>query len=149
MRFRASWVTLALLTSSITACSDSATNPEEEQADPPEVSFAAATSFPGVPAELEISVLCWNGPDIPGAGVADDCPVLIWGGHRYWALSHNDNRGAMTVVAFDEAGALVKTWERPGARYLWQITVDVEAETVTFFGQSSGTIEMNWDELQL
>lgn len=149
MRFRASCVAVALVTFAVAACSDDPTGPGEEQADPPEVTFLALSSLPQVPTELGLNVSCWNGSDSPGVGTAPDCPVLVWEGYRYWAHSHNDNRGAMTVVAFNEAGALVQTWERPGARYLWQITVDVEAETVTFYGQGNGTIEMSWAELRL
>jgi phosphohistidine phosphatase SixA len=55
----------------------------------------------------------------------------------------------MTVVAYDSAGTPVRRWLKMGARYLWQITLDPQAETVTLWGQGNRKIEIEWAELRL
>ncbi|WP_235947061.1 Ig-like domain-containing protein [Paenibacillus glycinis] len=52
----------------------------------------------------------------------------------------------MDIVAYDASGNIVKQWEQPGARYLWQITIDAAARTITFWGQASQRITMGWGE---
>ena len=54
----------------------------------------------------------------------------------------------MTLVAYDSGGNALETWERVGARYVWQITVDEAAETVTIWGQANRTLVFTWEELQ-
>jgi hypothetical protein len=53
----------------------------------------------------------------------------------------------MTIVAYNSAGNIVHQWYKEGARYIWQITVDEIAKTVTFWGQSNNKICMSWNEL--
>ena len=62
----------------------------------------------------------------------DTCWVLEWGNYAYWAYSYIDNRVAMNIVAYDNIGNIVKQWEQPGARYLYNITVDPARQMVTF-----------------
>ena len=87
---------------------------------------------------------CNKGPDYDPSPI---CPVLLRNGYIYWAFSHNDNRMGMTVIAYDSHGNPVKRWEKAGARYLWQITVDPVGKTATFHGQANSTFSMSWDEL--
>jgi uncharacterized repeat protein (TIGR01451 family) len=94
-----------------------------------------------------LKVVCLQGPDT--LDPSDVYPVLSWGGYTYWALSHIDNRYAMTIVAYDSSGKIVKQWYEEGARYLWKIDVDDQAKTVTFWGQANNKIVMTWDELKL
>lgn len=75
------------------------------------------------------------------------CPVLQWGGYTYWAFSYFDNSNAFAIAAYDASGNLLRTWNKPGARYLWQITIDKENRTATFWGQDSYSVTMGWDEL--
>ncbi len=75
------------------------------------------------------------------------CPVLQWGGYTYWAFSYFDNSNAFAIAAYDASGNLLRTWNKPGARYLWQITIDQENRTATFWGQDSYSVTMGWDEL--
>jgi len=120
--------------------------PGGEAPDTPSVGVRDRSLIPPYPAELELNLACFDGPS--GAFV-QECPVLEWGEVTYWALSHNDNRGGMTILAFDTEGDLVGTWERSGARYIWQITVDEVAETVTFWGQSNFSFSVTWEELEI
>lgn len=102
--------------------------------------------MPELPAGLDLSGICNSGPD---TDVADQCPVLVWGQYTYWALSYGDNRSALAIVAFDDAGGVARTWERTGARYNWKITVDEQAETMTLWGQDDRTVVLTWEELRL
>ncbi len=103
-----------------------------------------ASSTPSVPADLKIT--CVSGPNsitnIP-------CPVLQWGGYTYWAFSYLSNSFGMAIVAYDCAGNQIQRWDMTPARYLWQITVDANAQTVTFWGQASDTITMSWSSLAI
>ena len=53
----------------------------------------------------------------------------------------------MLIVAWDMHRNLVKRWNKPGARYVWQISFDARTQTVTFTGQSKRTVTATLDEL--
>ena len=93
---------------------------------------------------------CFTGPNspAPAGGPSDTCPVIQWGGLTYWPYSYVDDRVFMGIVAYDSSGNLVQQTEKPGARYVWKITVDTAAQTVTFWGQANQTIVMTWAELR-
>ena len=122
------------------ACSDSPTEPEPA----PVVESVAANAHPAVPEGLKAT--CLVSPESTEA--SPTCPVVRWLGLTYWAFSHGDNRGSLTVVAYAASGEAIEQWERAGARYLWQITVDATAATVTFQGQDGATVTMGWEELR-
>jgi len=75
------------------------------------------------------------------------CPVLEYNGYTYWAWSDINNAVAMAIVAYDSHGNAVKQWNRNGARYIWNITVDAAAQTVSFIGQSNAAIRFSWSDL--
>ncbi len=77
------------------------------------------------------------------------CPVLKMNGYTYWAYSDNDNMGTMAIVAYDAAGAVAGQWTKNGARYLWQIILDTNGQTVAFVGQGSAAIVVPWSEIEL
>ncbi len=124
-------------------CSDSVTSPFDEG--PPVVEIVDPSSNPPIPEALNLKVTCLDGPDTLASA---DCPVLRWGGYTYWAYSDGSNASSMTLVAYDSGGNALETWERVGARYVWQITVDEAAETVTIWGQANRTLVFTWEELQ-
>jgi hypothetical protein len=117
--------------------------------DPPAVSSRREAQVPPIPAGLRYRST--YGPD----SIDDNpnCPVLRFGDYTYWPFSGANNESAMGIVAYDCAGNAVRQWDRAGARCLWQITLDREAQTVTFHGQrvdstgQPGKITMSWDEL--
>jgi hypothetical protein len=73
--------------------------------------------------------------------------VIKFNGLTYWAYSYLDNRNSLAIVAYDSSNNIVNQWEKSGARYLWKITVDSDNETITFHGQASHTVFMNWSDL--
>lgn len=99
--------------------------------------------YPAIPPGLK--VVCPDGPETQGP--APECPVLRWNSVTYWPLSHIDNRNAVTLVAYDRGGGIVNQLYLPGARYVWRITVEPEAETVTLWGQANNTVAVSWDAL--
>lgn len=134
---------VALIAPVLAACSDSSTGPDD-QPDPPRVSAIARAEIPEIPDEEGIGTACFNGPDSIQDGVSDDCPVVLWQGHAYWPLSYDDNRSSVGIAVFDEGGDFVEVIEAVGARYIWDVTVDEDEETVTFSGQDNRTVEVGW-----
>jgi hypothetical protein len=105
-----------------------------------------AASHPAIPEGMKVA--CFTGPNSPEPdGPSQSCPVLQWGGLTFWPYSYVDNRVSMGIVSYDSAGKLVKQMEKAGARYVWKITVDTAARTVTFWGQANQTIVVPWVEL--
>jgi xanthosine utilization system XapX-like protein len=82
-------------------------------------------------------------------GRVAECPVLRWGDYTYWAYSDVSNDHYMVIVAYNSSGAIVRRWVRWGARYLSTITVDADAQTVTFAGQAGLAIGMTWADLSV
>lgn len=109
----------------------------------PVVGSMAVTASPPVPAGLKVT--CLTAPST--LTLSSICPVLLRNGYVYWGYSYIDNRVGMAIIAFDQNGHIVKRWDKNGARYLWQITVNQTARNVAFSGQSSQAITMSWDEL--
>jgi hypothetical protein len=104
-----------------------------------------ATSTPAnIPAGMRVQ--CTAGPD---SFTAIPCPVVRCGRLTTWALSYNDNRNSFGIVTYDPQGNIVRQFERGGARYLWQITLNPTPQTVTFWGQSSATVNASWAEMRL
>ena len=75
------------------------------------------------------------------------CPILLSDGFSFWAFSYKDNRSGMMIVKYDDSGNIVEKWEKSGARYLYDISVDATKNTVSFWGQSDRSIVMGWGEL--
>lgn len=97
----------------------------------------------------DMKVTCMSGDTEPVFTNALICDVMVWGDLTYWALSDIDNWSSMAIVAVNPEGEIVQRWDRDGARYLWKIILDKEAETATFVGQSHMSFTMNWDELRV
>ena len=102
----------------------------------------------GVPPGLHMA--CFTGPNSPApkGGPSDTCPVIQTDGLTVWPYGYADQRSSMGIVAYDSARRQVQQWEKPGARYVWKITTDPAARTVTFWGQANGTIVMAWADLR-
>ncbi len=113
----------------------------------PQVSVAS-TSPPIIPGGFKEA--CFAGPYSPVPDGPSACPLLAWNGYTYWAFSDVNNQYFMDIVAFDCAGNMVRDFGSfGGARYLWQITVDPQAQTVTFWGQDSAAIVIPWSGLSI
>ena len=112
---------------------------------PPEAGKVPSSVHPAIPAGSDM--VCMQSTDV--VGKMDTCFVLQWRDYTYWAYSYIDNRVAMNIVAYDLKGTIVKQWSMPGARYLYKITVDPAAQTVTFWGQVNQSITMKWIDLMI
>lgn len=103
-----------------------------------------AASWTTAPAHsVDLKVTCAQ----PGSP-SDTCPVISWDGIMFWAFSYADNRSSLAIVAFDATGKALGTLDRPGARYVAQVTIDPSAQTVALQGQAAATVSATWDELR-
>jgi len=116
--------------------------------DPPRVSSRPKARGPAIPPGLMYSST--YGPDSLHGN--PNCPVLRFGDYTYWPYTSLRSDG-LGIVAYDCAGNAVRQWLREGARYVWEITVDQDAQTVDFHGQrlertgKPGKVTLSWDEL--
>ena len=80
---------------------------------------------------------------------APSCPVLGVGGFTLWPMSYIDNRVSFGMVMYDLKWNIVNQVEKPGARYIYKITLDGSGETgsVTFSGQADQAVTMSLDEI--
>nr|WP_275900843.1 Ig-like domain repeat protein [Paenibacillus periandrae] len=105
--------------------------------------IATVPNQPAVPSGMKVS--CYSGPN---TFTSVDCPVVKWGDYTYWAFSYTDNRDSLGIVAYDSSGTIMKQRELTGTRYLWQITMDASAQTLTFWGQDTGKATVGWSFLE-
>jgi hypothetical protein len=98
-----------------------------------------------IPEGMKVTAL--QGPDTLQS--ANPGPVLGVGGFTLWPMSYIDNRVSFGMVMYDLQWKVVKTVEKPGARYVYQITKKGEGEqgSVTFSGQANQSVTMSLDEI--
>ncbi|MDM8566398.1 hypothetical protein QUF74_12215 [Candidatus Halobeggiatoa sp. HSG11] len=123
-------------------CNETETNSTEADKvsiKPPVAETLPKTKAPSPPDSLKVT--CQYAAD------SSLCPIVTWNGYTYWAYSYRDNRGSLNISAYDCKGNLAKQWEKSGTRYIRNIIVDDNAETVSFVGQSPNPIVMKWSEL--
>lgn len=111
----------------------------------PVVEKVSSSSHPAIPSGLKQSCKC--GPNT--LEQCPTCPVIKWNGYTYWAYSFIDNRYAMSIVAYDASGKMVKRVDKNGARYVWKITIDEAGQKVTLWGQANKTIGLSFKELMV
>ena len=80
---------------------------------------------------------------------APSCPVLSVGGFTLWPMSYIDNRVSFGMVMYDPKWNVVNQVEKPGARYVYKITLEGSggSGSVTFSGQSDQAVTMSLDEI--
>jgi hypothetical protein len=80
---------------------------------------------------------------------ASSCPVLAVGGFTLWPFSYHDNRVSFGMVMYDPLWKIVNQVEKPGARYVYKITLSGEggSGSVTFWGQADQSVTMSLDEV--
>ncbi|MFC5743510.1 hypothetical protein [Dyella tabacisoli] len=94
-------------------------------------------------------VACMTGPNSPRPdGESTTCPVVAYDNIQFWPLSYVDNRFDMNLVGYNADGRIVSQRPLDGARYIWKVTVDSTARTVTFWGQSNHTVVLPWGRLE-
>ncbi len=55
----------------------------------------------------------------------------------------------MGIVAYTEDGIMVKRWDYPGARYVYEITFDTASKTFMLIGQSKSKVVVPWADIAL
>ena len=109
----------------------------------PVVVSKSTSSAPTPPAGE--TVACMTGPNSPSPdGPSSTCPVVQADGRSFWPFNYNDNREAIDVVGYDSTGAKVSQQQLNGARSIWRVTVDSNAQTVGFWGQSTPQASLPW-----
>lgn len=63
--------------------------------------------------------------------------TIVYEGTTYWAFSRSDNFGGLLLVGFDGSGKTIQQISVGGDRYWNNATIDTNAKTITFIGQSS------------
>lgn len=94
-----------------------------------------------------MKVTCLQGPNVLQS--APSCPVLGVGGFTLWPFSYYDNRVSFGMVMYDLKWRVVSQVEKPGARYIYKITLNGSGSdgSVTFSGQSDQSVTMSLDEI--
>jgi hypothetical protein len=94
-----------------------------------------------------MKVTCLQGPNV--LQPAPSCPVLAVGGFTLWPFSYIDNRVSFGMVMYDLKWRIVEQVEKPGARYVYKITLNGSgsAGSVTFSGQADQSVTMSLDEI--
>ena len=104
-------------------------------------------SAPKGPIPEGMKVTALQGPDTLQS--ANPGPVLGVGGFTLWPMSYVDNRVSFGMVMYDLNWNVVNQVEKPGARYVYQITPSGTAGdgSVTFSGQANQSVTMSLDEI--
>ena len=100
---------------------------------------------PSGPTPDGMKVTCLQGANVLQS--APSCPVLAVGGFTLWPFSYYDNRVSFGMVMYDPAWEIVNQVEKPGARYIYKITLNGSQNSVTFSGQSDQSVTMSLDEI--
>lgn len=98
-----------------------------------------------IPDGLKVTAL--QGPNTLQS--AASCPALAVGGFTLWPMSYYDNRVSFGMVMYDLNWKVIGQIEKPGARYVYKITLNGSGATgsVTFSGQSDQSVTMSLDEI--
>lgn len=96
-----------------------------------------------IPSGMKVTALA--GPNTLQSATA--CPVLAIGGFTLWPMSYMDNRVSFGMVMYDTKWNVVNQVEKPGARYIYKITLNGSAGSVTFSGQADQSVTMSLDEI--
>lgn len=109
----------------------------------PQVVQLPANAPPPVPGGLKVT--CMTGPDSRQS--SPNCPVVQYNGHNTWAYSFLDNRSALALVTYGPNNQVLANNTQNGARYVYKVTVDSNAQTVTFWGQADAKVTVPWSAL--
>lgn len=77
------------------------------------------------------------------------CPVLAIGSFILWPMSYYDNRVSFGMVMYDPLWQVVNFVEKPGARYIYKITLQGSGNvgSATFWGQADQSVTLSLDEI--
>jgi hypothetical protein len=113
--------------------------------DVPVIRIVPTESHPPMSSDLKVVSLV--DPNDPRP--VSTCPILTWKDYSYWVASYTNNRLAMCILIFDKSNTIIKQLDKPGARYLWKMTLDQEKKLLTCYGQSNNEVVATFEELQI
>lgn len=113
------------------------------QAQVPTIDTVANTPDGAIPTGMKVTCTA-NGNSLASTPT---CPVIQYGSWTTWAFSYIDNRVSIGLVTYDSGGKVVKSTELKGTRYVYKITSDATAKTVTIFGQSNAKVSAPWSQM--
>ena len=89
---------------------------------------------PKGPTPNGMKVTALTGPNTTQS--APSCPALAVGSFTLWPMSYLDNRASFGMVMYDPKWRVVSQVEKPGARYVYKITLHGAGASgsVTFSG---------------
>jgi hypothetical protein len=102
---------------------------------------------PSGPVPDGMKVTCLAGPNVLQS--APSCLALGVGSFTLWPMSYDDNRVSFGMVMYDPLWKVVAQVEKPGARYIYKITLEGSGDkgSVTFWGQADQSVTMSLDEI--
>jgi hypothetical protein len=106
------------------------------------VSTVPQNPHPSIPDGMKLTALTPS-----GSSVANSYPIVAFGTNTIWPYSYSDNRMSFGLVAYAANGSILHTWEKPGARYIVGIAINIPAQTITFTGQSNATVVLTFQEV--
>lgn len=108
-----------------------------------QVVYVPSNSSPPVPAGMKVT--CMNDPNT--LNPSKTCPVVKYQGMTTWAYSYIDNRVSFGLVTYDANNNVVRSVEKPGARYVWNMISSEVTKQITIAGQANQTVEVNWSDV--
>ena len=108
-----------------------------------QVAYVPANSSPSVPAGMKVT--CMNDPNTLNSSAT--CPMVQYQGMTTWAYSYIDNRVSFGRVTYDANNNIVRSGEKPGARYVWNMISSEKTQQITIAGQANQTVEVNWSDV--
>ena len=107
--------------------------------------IAMRTPKGAIPDGLKVTSI--SGPD--SLQPLPACPSLAIGGFTLWPMSYMDNRVSFGMVMYDLNWNVVNTIEKPGARYVYNITLNGSGDSgsVTFWGQANQQVTLSLEEI--
>ena len=98
-----------------------------------------------IPEGMKVTALA--GPNVLQPGPA--CPALAVGGFTLWPMSYMDNRVSFGMVMYDMKWNVVNVVEKPGARYIYMITLNGSGDSglATFWGQADQQVTLSLEEI--
>ncbi|MGZ8216133.1 RICIN domain-containing protein [Methylomagnum sp.] len=108
----------------------------------PHVVHRAAPKGP-IPDGLKVAAI--SGPN--SLEPTHTSPALVIGSFALWPFSYLDNRVSFGMVMYDPHKQVLKQVEKPGARYVYKITVNAADQSVTFWGQGNQSVTMTLAEI--
>ncbi len=111
--------------------------------DVPQIITIPTQGHPPIPAGLKVT--CTPNPNT--GAMSATCPVILYKGVTTWAYSYIDNRVSYGLVSYAPPESVVRNVEAPGARYVYKMTVNPQAQTVSIWGQSNAKVDVKWADL--